>query len=172
MPRILLSCVVAAVLALPAASAAGARRHSAPGFLVVRGGAGDGGVTGRPVVTVAVSGFVIGRISQEGRVAIYHLGSGGGGPQATGADVARHGVRWHGVAGTEYRGSDFRFRAVGGVYRVVVRGAGIYVFAGGRGHAHVLGSAVYPRNDGEFSLDGGRFNTLPDPGRTLTLGAR
>ena len=40
-------------------------------------------------------------------------------------------------------GSNFRFRAMGGLYRVVVRGTGVYLFAGGtHGHVTVQGSVA------------------------------
>ena len=61
MRRILLSCVCAVVLMLPAAASAGASVHQAkakPGYLVLRKALDDGGVNGRPVVTVVVHGFV------------------------------------------------------------------------------------------------------------------
>jgi hypothetical protein len=133
------------------------------GFLVVRNAVNDGGIAGEPVVTVVVDGFVLGRVSQEGRVAIYHLASGAaaGAPQATGVDVSRHAIHWRGVPGTEFSGSSFRFRAVGGVYRVVVRGSGVYVFAGGRGRVTLRGSATYPARDGQYALDGDAFRSLP-----------
>ena len=165
MRRILLSCASIAVLMLPAAASAEARGHASHGFLVVRNAAGDGGVTGHPVVTVVVHGFVLGRISQEAqaRVDIFQIASpaGGGAPQAAGPDVSHSRVRWRHFRGTEYRGSGFRFRALGGDYRVVVRGSGVYLFTGGRGNVTLHGSAVYPRADGTYSVAGGRFRSLP-----------
>jgi hypothetical protein len=160
MRRILLSCTCVAVLLLPAAASAGASAQGKPGFLVVRKAVGDGGVNGPPVARLVVQGFVLGRISQESRVDIYRLGVQGA-PQATGADVSRRGVRWHGFTGTEYSGSGFRFRAIGGFYRIVVRGVGVYLFAGGSGNVTLQGSSVYPRSDGTFSLNGRPFRSLP-----------
>lgn len=175
MRRILLSLASAAVLTLPAAAAgagASTSARSGPGFLVVRKGTGDGGITGHPVVTVVVQGFVLGRVSQEGRVDVYHLASaaGQGAPQVAGAEVSRSSVRWRGVTGSEYVGSDFRFRAIGGAYRVVVRGSGIYLFVGGRGNVTVRGSAVYPTSDGLYSLNGAPFRSLPSRSVHQALG--
>jgi len=51
---------------------------------------------------------------------------------------------------------------MGGYYRVVVRGFGIYLFAGGHGHVTLRGSSVNPRADGTYSVDGGRFRSLPE----------
>jgi hypothetical protein len=163
MRRILLSCAVLVLLILPAATAAPATASSKPGFLVVRNAAGDGGVHGRPVATVVVQGFVLGRLSQEARVDVYQLPSaaGQGAPQVAGADVSTSAIKWHGFTGKEYSGSNFRFRAMGGFYRVVVRGSGIYLFAGGHGHVALRGSSHYPLADGTYSVSGGRFRSLP-----------
>jgi hypothetical protein len=163
MRRILLSCALIAVLALSIAASAGAGRRASPGFLVVRKAVGDGGIYGHPVVTVVVEGFVLGRVTQEARVDIYHLPTpaGEGAPQAAGPDVSSSGVRWHSFAGREYRGSGFRFRAMGGAYRVVIRGSGVYLFAGGHGTVTLHGSSVYPGSDGAYSVDGRRFRSLP-----------
>jgi hypothetical protein len=171
MRRILLSCVCAAVLMLPAAASgrASAQPKSKPGFLVVRKAAGD---AARPVVVLVVHGFVLGRISttQEARVDIYHLPSakGEGLPDAVGADVSHRPVSYRGLPGTEFRGSGYRFRAIGGFYRVVVRGAGLYLFAGGAGNVRLRGSATYPHTDGTYSVDGAAFRSLPS--RLLTRG--
>jgi hypothetical protein len=165
MRRILLSCVCLVMLMLPAATYAAARGQSATGFLVVRKAAGDGGVTGHPVVTVVVHGFVLGRVSPraQARVDVYQLpaAAGAGQPSAVGLDVRHTAVRWRKFAGTEYSGSGFRFSAIGGFYRVVVRGSGVYLFAGGSGTVRLRGSSSYPQADGEYSLDGGAFQSLP-----------
>jgi len=165
MRRILLSCATLAVLLLPAAAFAGDRGHAGSGFLVVRKAAGDGGVSGRPVVTVVVHGFVLGRVSQEAqaRIDVFQLASpkGGGSAQVAGLDVSHRSVRWRSFSGAEYSGSGFRFRALGGFYRVVVRGSGVYLFAGGRGNVTLHGSSVYPGADGAYSVDGRAFRSLP-----------
>jgi hypothetical protein len=160
MRRILVSCALLMLLALPAAAAAGAPAQAKPGFLVVRRAASDGGVNGRPVATLVVKGFVLGRISQEARVDIYQQASAPG-PQVKGADVSTRPTTWHHFIGKEYRGSNFRFRAIGGFYRVVVRGAGVYLFAGGQGHVTLRGSTRYPTKDGTFSVNGGTFRSMP-----------
>lgn len=161
MRRILLICAGVAVLALPAAAAeAGGRTRT--GWLVVRDAANDGGVVGSPLATIVVRGFVLGRIADQGSVEVYQLGSATSSlAQATGTDVSRHGVNWHAVSGSEWTGSGFRFRAVGGVFRVVVRGSGVYLFAGGRGSVTLQGSSATPAHDGSFSLSGSRYRSLP-----------
>jgi hypothetical protein len=171
MRRILLSCVCAVVLMLPAAASGrvSAQARSKPGFLVVKKAAGD---RGSPVVTLVVHGFVLGRISEarEARVDVYHLPSakGEGLPDAVGAQVSHRPVRWRGLPGTEFNGSGFRFRAIGGFYRVVVRGSGLYLFAGGVGNVRLRGSQTYPHADGTYSVDGAAFRSLPT--RLLTRG--
>lgn len=162
MRRILLSCALLAVLAIPAATAAGASAPAKHGFLVVRQAAGDGGVDGRPVATLIVKGFVLGRVAQEGKVDVIQLPSvnGRGAPQVT-PGVSTGTIRWRGFTGKEFNGSNFRFRAMGGSYRVVVRGAGIYLFAGGKGQVKLLGSSIYRRHDGFFSVNGSAPRSLP-----------
>jgi len=166
MRRILVSCAVVGVLALPAAAIARAQGGAGPGYVVVSKAVGNGGVNGSPVVTVVVRGFVLGRVSQEGDVQIVQLPSvgGRGAPQVTPGVSARK-FRWHGrghtiLIGKEYTGSNFRFRAMGGLYRVVVRGTGVYLFAGGHGHVTVQGSS-YQRKDGTYSVNGSRPRSLP-----------
>jgi hypothetical protein len=165
MRRILVSCAVLAVLTLPAAATARAAGAAKPGFVVVRQAVGDGGVNGRPVVTLIVKGFVLGRVSQEAQVKIVQLPSVGCqqcGPQVSGADVSSTAIKYRGrFGGKAYSGSSFRFRVQGGFYRVVVRGSGVYLFAGGQGHVTVQGSSHYPHADGRYSVDAGRFRSLP-----------
>lgn len=172
MRRILLSLAGATLLALPAATSAGAAATGKHGFLVVRKAQGDGGLFGPPVVTVVVQGFVLGRASQEARVDVFQLPSSGGGgaAQAVGADVSKTTVRWRHFTGNRYRGSSFRFRAVGGAYRVVIRGSGVYLFAGGQGTVTLHGSSVYRRSDGTYSIGGRAFRSLPPKALTLPIG--
>ena len=171
MRAILLSCACAAVLVLPAAAArASGHAKPKPGYLVVRKAADDGGVSGHPAVTVVVRGFVLGRVSttRQARIDIYHL-PGGGKPQVVGGFTPTA-VRWRGLPGTEYTGTGFRFRAIDGYYRVVVRGAGVYLFAGGQGNVRLRGSAFERNADGTYSLNGGAPRSLPKHLLKLTFG--
>jgi hypothetical protein len=173
MRRILLSCALLGTFALPAVAGARSSAPAKPGYLVVRKAAGDGGVNGRPVVTVVVRGFVLGRVSQEGRVGVYYLPSknAGGTPQVQqGADVSTSARRWHGLPGKVFSGSNFRFRAMGGFYRVVVRGSGIYLFAGGHGHVTLRGSSVKSR--AAYSVNGSAFRPLPQGPVQRKIGGR
>jgi len=67
-------------------------------------------------------------------------------------------------------GSGFRFRAMGGAYRVVVRGSGVYLFAGGQGRVTLQGSTIYPGADGSYSVDGGPWLSLPNRPLKHTIG--
>jgi hypothetical protein len=173
MRRILTTCALLAVLALPAAKAGRAAAPAKRGYVVVRNATGDGGVIGRPVATVIVQGFVLGLISHEARVDVFQLpsGAGQGSVQVKGTDLSSRAITWRRFTGKEYTGSNFRFRAIGGYYRVVVRGSGIYLFAGGHdGYVKLRGSVFHPRSDGTFSLNSGAFRSLPDRPLTRKLG--
>ena len=107
MRRFLLSCAILAVFAVPAAAAASTSASARPGYLVIRKAVGDGGVSGRPVATVVVRGFVLGRVSREAEVDIYHLPSASGQgwpPSVKGADISTASIRWHGLPGRKYSG--------------------------------------------------------------------
>jgi hypothetical protein len=84
--------------------------------------------------------------------------------------VSKKTVRWRRFTGTEYNGSGFRFRAIGGAYRVVIRGSGVYLFAGGHGTVTLHGSSVYPGSDGAYSVDGRAFRSLPAAPLKLPIG--
>jgi hypothetical protein len=160
---ILLSWVSLAALTLTAAGAAGVRGQSAPqSLLVVQKAVGT---HGRPVVTLIVEGFVLGRISpqSEAQVEIIQLPTrnGAGAPNYAGGDVRHQPVRWRSYQGVEYSGSGFRFSAINGAYRVVVRGSGVYLFAGGHGSVKLRGSSFSPRRDGTYSIDGSTPRSLP-----------
>ena len=161
MRRILVSCAVVGVLALPAAAIARSSAAAKPGYVVVRKAVGNGGVNGSPVVTLVVQGFVLGRVTREGQVEIVQLPTvgGQGAPQHTPGVTARR-IHWHGFTGQQYTGSNFRFRAMGGRYHVVIRGTGVYLFAGGQGSVKLQGSS-YVRPDGKYSVNGGRSRSLP-----------
>lgn len=165
MRRTLLSCAVLGVLTLPAAaSSARAQAGGNAGFLVLRNAA-NRPVSGSPFLTLVVHGFVLGSVRprNEARVDIIQLPSQGnqGAPVAAGPDRAQS-IRWHGFVGHRFSGSGFRFRALGGYYRVVLRGSGVYLFAGGHGRIVGLQGSSFGRNaDGSYSIDGGTFRSLP-----------
>lgn len=170
MRRILLSCALLAVLAVPAVAAARTHSQGKPGYLVVRKAAGDGGVNGHPIVTVVVHGFVLGSVSPQGeaKVDIYRL-PGESVPETT-PNVSKTSITWNGHPGNELSGSGFHFRAAGGYYRMVVRGSGIYLYVGGQGHVELHGSSFNQKSDGTYSIDGRAFRSLPPQPMTYQLG--
>jgi hypothetical protein len=176
MRRILVSCGLLVVLALPAAAAARLRpaAPAKPGYVLVRNAAGDGGVNGRPVATVVLKGFVLGRVSQEARVDVFRLQARGSRAvaQVRGTDLSTRPIGLPGFPGTgkEYTGSNLRFRVLGGYFRLVVRGAGIYLFAGGAGAVWLRGSSVYEKRDGKYWLNDGRGRSMPTTRLKLKLG--
>jgi len=171
MRRILVSCAVVGVLALPAAAIARSSAAAKPGYVVIRKAVGPGGVNGSPVVTLVVQGFVLGRVAQEGQVTIVQLPTvgGQGGPQHTPGVTAKR-IHWHGFTGQRYTGSNFRFRAMGGRYHVVIRGTGVYLFAGGRGLVLTVQGSSYVHPDGTYSVNGGRPRSLPKRPVTRKIG--
>jgi hypothetical protein len=164
------------VLLLPAATSAGITPlGQKPGYLVVRGAKNDAGPKGRPAVELVVQGFVLGRVTQEARVDIYHLPSASSQtlPSAKGQDVKARPRRLRHLPGVEYTGSGFRFSAVGGFYRVVIRGTGVYLYAGGiNGVVKLQGSSIYPRQDGTYSINGGKPLSMPTRQLMRTIGAK
>lgn len=169
MRRILLTCTALLALGLPAAAAA---RLGGPsdGTLVVRNADnGDGiGPLARPVATVVITGFVIGRVSGQGRVEIYDLDPADtNAPEVTGADSHADVTRtFHDATldGTRWTGTQPTFRAVDGTYRVMVYGSGVYLFAGGHGKVWLTGQtsqAGSATSDGTYSINGGGWQSLP-----------
>ncbi len=160
----------AALLALLAPAAASAL-HTAPGdgLIVVRNADNGDGIgsdakpyDARPVVTLVVTGFVIGHVGNEGRIAIYDLNSTDqSSPEVSGASRVRDLASPKGGDATMWKGTDFHFRAVDGTYKVVIWGSDVYVFAGGQGNVILTGSAETPNGDGSFSLNGGKWSSIP-----------
>jgi hypothetical protein len=159
-------CVSLLLLAVPAAALA-AQAGPYDGTLVVKNGSAPRGV---PVVTLVIRGAAIGEVSGVGKIVIDDPTPGDGfDPEVTGAD-------WHRDSGdsgtaTVWGGTDFRFRAVGGVYKITIYGAGVSLVASGHGTVTLAGSSDTPTRDGVFSLNGGDFRSLPaTPTKQLTIG--
>jgi hypothetical protein len=142
------------VLVAPAAALAmGAA--TGDGSLVVKNGSAP---FNTPVVALQITGSVIGQID-HGRLVI-DPGVNGDAPQVTGAE-------WRGDSTKSdtaqvWRGNDFKFRAVGGKYTVLVYGSGVNLVAVGKGTVKLTGLPGTPIGDGQYSLNGGVFASLPD----------
>ncbi len=164
MRRTVVICALLAALAVPAA---GLAVHLAPGdgTLVVQNGTAP---RGTPVVTLVIRGAAIGHISGFGTLVIDDLTpADGSSPEVTGAIWRRD----SGDTATKWGGTDFRFRAVGGVYKITVYGAGVDLVASGHGNVILAGSPDTPTRDGQYSLNGGDFRSLPaSPTKPLAIG--
>ena len=72
---------------------------------------------------------------------------------------------------TVCRGTNLRFRAVGGKYQILIRGAGIYLSAVGHGLVVLNGAGDDPavESDGTYSLNDQPYKSLPDLERPFAL---
>jgi len=71
---------------------------------------------------------------------------------------------WHKTSGLgedTWVGTDFRFRAVGGTYKITIYGSGVGLVASGQGTVVLTGSPDAPKTDGRYSLNGQDFKSLP-----------
>jgi hypothetical protein len=142
-----------AALAVPATALA---LHLGPGdgTLVVQSGSAPRGTA---VVTLVITGVAIGQISGYGRVVIDDP-TGDFIPEVTSTNYV-----WHRSSGTEetWAGSSFRFRAVGGTYKITIYGQDVDLVASGQGTVVLAGSPDAPTTDGRYSLNGQDFRSLP-----------
>jgi len=159
--RTVVICASLVALLAPAAALA-VQEGSGDGTLVVKDGSAPKGVA---VVTLAIQGAVIGHIAGRGRLVIEDL-TGTFVPEVTNYD-------WHKTSGLgedTWVGTDFRFRAVGGTYKITIYGQDIDVVASGQGSVVLTGLPDAPAADGRFSLNGSLFRSLPaTPTRPLLI---
>lgn len=150
-------------LALPAGVPA-AGQAASDGTLVVENGAAP---QGTPVITLVIRGAAIGQISGSGKILI----SDGTPDDAFSAEVTGADWRRDRADGTLWRGAGFKFRAVGGLYKITIWGSGVDLVASGYGTAILTGSTEAPGRDGVYSLNGADFRSLPAmPTRPLAIG--
>jgi hypothetical protein len=71
------------------------------------------------------------------------------------------------------RGSNLRFRAIGGKYQIQIKGSGMYLSAVGHGQATLdgRGDEANIDSDGFYSLNDQPYRSLPDFGQIYTLAA-
>jgi hypothetical protein len=69
------------------------------------------------------------------------------------------------------RGTNLRFRAIGGKYQILIRGTGSYLSAVGYGYAVLNGAGDDPYivSDGTYSLNDGPYKSLPDFRTTFNI---
>jgi hypothetical protein len=164
MRRTVVICASLVALSVPAAAFA-LQLGPGDGTLVVQNGTAPRGVA---VVTLVISGAAIGQIEGFGKIVIEDpTPNDGAPPEVTGAD-------WNRQSGDTYTyggsGPGFRFRAVGGTYKITLYGTGVDLVASGRGSVVLTGSPDIPQHDGLYSLNGAEFHSLPaTPTRQLQI---
>ena len=160
MRPIVLFTVVATVFAVPAAASAFVSGGDGDGALSVRNGRGK-------VVLYPFNGSAVGRVG-HGRIVINDPIEGDGeGFDLWGCDLRLH----PSDTATVCIGDNLHFRAVGGKYKIVVKGSGIFLSAVGRGVATIDGSGDDPfiDSDGAFSLNDSPYRSLPDSDKQFQL---
>jgi hypothetical protein len=148
------------LLALPAAAGA---IQSVPGDgnLVIDNAQG--------VVVLNVRGGIIGRFDQ-GTIEITDPIPGDGSPQVVRGWQQKYQL---GPGRTLYKGEGgdgVRFRLIGGLYRARITAIGMDVSVVGHGTVLLDGSGFGPDQPGQYSLNGGPFQPMPQVPTRLTLG--
>ena len=162
MRRLAIFCLPLIALAIPATALALGDVKTADGTLVVKNGSAPRGVT---VITLSINGTAIGHVStgspdQVDKVVIYDANNTNdiGASATNGAFLSK--TVSQSEQTTKLVGSDFRFRAAGGVYKIWIYGSGVDLFAVGTGKVTLQGqpdSTV----DGKYSINGGDWHSLP-----------
>jgi len=160
-----------AALALPAAVSA---TLAAPGdgSLVVRNASGPRSGNA-PVVALTITGAAFGHVDQGHILIDDPTPTNGATPEVT----AGTGLLWRKdstVSDTAqiWGGTDFKFRAVGGKYTILIYGSGVDVVVLGTGTVTLTGLADDPHNDGTYSLNGKAWVSLPGvASKQLTIGS-
>ena len=155
MRRLIVSFVVLAALAAPAAVLAQATA-TGDGSLVVQRGEAPSGI---PVVMLKITGSVIGHIDY-GRIVI-DAGASNAVPQVIGA--GRPGDLLSANSDTAQVRISIQplVPTVGGTFTVLVYGSGVSLVAAGSGSVRLAGVPDTPRGDGVYSLNDEDFTSLP-----------
>ena len=166
MRRLVLLTVFALALAAPAAAFAVLQSSSDDdGSLSVKNGNGK-------VTLFPFTGAAVGRIG-HGKIWINDpIPSDGDGPHFWGCDNAPGG---NDLTDTTVvcSGENLRFRAVGGKYKIAIRGDGIFLSAVGHGTLVLNGAGDSPvvDADGVFSINDSPYRSLPDDAKPFPLAA-
>ena len=162
MRRFAIFCLPLVALVAPATALALSNAKTTDGQLVVQDGSAPRGVT---VVTLSINGTAIGHVStgspgQFDRVVIYDANNTNdiGASATNGAFLSK--TVSQSEQTTKLVGSDFRFRAAGGVYKIWIYGSGVDLFAVGDGKVTLQGLDS-GNNDGRYSINGGDWRSLP-----------
>jgi hypothetical protein len=180
MRRLAYFSAVCAILAVPTAALA-ARDASGDGSLVVQNGAapwsGSATWTGvsaddTPVVALRITGSVIGRVRDRGRILIDAGSNTDAAVQVLGAGVGRPADPKRSDTAQVWTGNDFTFRAVGGTFTILVYGSHVNLVAAGQGTVRLAGLPDMATGDGKYSLNDKDFVSLPSVQTTrLTIGS-
>jgi hypothetical protein len=159
MRRLVLFTVLAFSLAVPVA---GLAAGGDDGTLSVRNGAG--------VVRLNFTGSAVGRITQGRLVATDPVAGDGDGVVVWGCNSRKYDSS---TGSTVCTGDSIRFRAIGGKYRVVLRGSGISLSVVGRGTGLLDGTGEDPEvlHDGVYSLNDQPYRSLPNDAKPIELAA-
>ena len=154
MRRLVVILAVFASLAIPAGALA-VYAAAGDGTLVVKNGAAPAGT---PVVALRITGSVIGTVTNYGKITI-DPGVNADAPIVTGYDTRANST----VIDTAqvWKGSDMKFRAVGGKYTILVYGSGVNLVAVGKGTVQVAGLPNTPHGDGQYAINEKDFVSLP-----------
>ena len=161
MRRLALIVGLFSAIAVPAAALAGIGAPGDGSLVVKNGQAPFGNGSNVPVVQLTITGSVIGQVSGTGKLVI-DAGPNADAtaePQVTGAGLPGDTTR--SPTAQVWRGTGFKFRAVGGTYTVLVYGSGVNLVAVGTGTVRLAGLPDTPSGDGRYSLNGDDFVSLP-----------
>jgi hypothetical protein len=150
---------------LAAAWLAAGAQAAGDGSVVVKNGAAPftPGLTAGPddvaVVSLRITGSVIGRVVDAGRIIIDAGANCDSDPQVVGAGRSLP-VKQSDTA-QKWVGTDFTFRAVGCTFTVVIWGSHVNLVAAGHGTVRLAGMPDTPSGDGKYSLNDKDFQSLP-----------
>jgi hypothetical protein len=155
MRRLVLLTVLSFGLALPALGSGGTGDDAT---LSVRNGYGS--------VKLNLTGSVVGRIA-HGKISVTDPFLDDG----QGVVFWNCDTKTRELSTTVCTGDNLRFRAIGGKYRLSVRGWGIYLSVVGRGTATLDGSGEDPSvaRDGVYSLNDQAYRSLPNEPKQIEL---
>jgi hypothetical protein len=161
MRRLALIVGLISAIAVPAAALAGIGAPGDGSLVVTSGQAPYGGGVSVPVVQLTITGSVIGQVSGTGKL-IIDAGPNADAtaePQVTGAGLPGDSPR--SSTAQIWKGTGFKFRAIGGTYTVLVYGTQVNLVAVGTGTVRLAGLPDTPKGDGRYSLNGDAFVSLP-----------
>ena len=172
MRRIVLVLTFFAALAVPTVASA-AHLATGDGTLVVRNGAAptDPPVP-TPVVSLRITGSVIGEVKNAWGKIVIDAGPNCGCVEVTGAGNARDVTVPAGTSAQWWAGTDFKFRAVNGRFTILIYGSHVNLVAVGTGKVQLAGTPDMQTGDGKYSFNGDPFASLPGTQtKILTIGS-